>query len=75
MKLRIVHKILVRLVTTTAYIHLMDLTAGLEHATIKDNVVFGSVTGFDEARYHAVIEACALRRDLEVFDAGDLTGD
>lgn len=49
--------------------------AGLEHATIKDNIVFSSAAGFDEARYQTVIDACALRRDLEVFDAGDLTGD
>ncbi|KAI0687745.1 P-loop containing nucleoside triphosphate hydrolase protein [Cytidiella melzeri] len=45
----------------------------LEHATIKDNIIFGSSAGYDEARYHAVIEACALVRDLEVLDAGDLT--
>ncbi|KAK1234881.1 hypothetical protein PQX77_001975 [Marasmius sp. AFHP31] len=45
----------------------------LEHATIRDNVVFASSYGYDEARYEAVLEACALKRDLEVFDAGDLT--
>jgi hypothetical protein len=46
--------------------------AGLEHATIKDNILFSSV--YDAARYEAVIDACALHHDLEVFDAGDLTG-
>ncbi|KAJ7786610.1 pleiotropic drug resistance ABC transporter [Mycena metata] len=45
----------------------------LEHATIRDNIIFGAAYGFDEARYQAVIEACALVRDLEVFEAGDLT--
>ncbi|KAJ6483901.1 P-loop containing nucleoside triphosphate hydrolase protein [Mycena vulgaris] len=45
----------------------------LEHATIRDNIIFGSAYGFDEARYQAVIEACALVRDLAVFDAGDMT--
>ncbi|KAJ6520112.1 P-loop containing nucleoside triphosphate hydrolase protein [Mycena sanguinolenta] len=45
----------------------------LEHATIRDNIIFGSAYGYDEARYEAVIEACALVRDLEVFDAGDMT--
>ncbi|RDB29359.1 ATP-dependent bile acid permease [Hypsizygus marmoreus] len=45
----------------------------LEHATIRDNIIFGCAYGYDEARYRAVIEACALVRDLEVFDAGDLT--
>ncbi|PSR70917.1 hypothetical protein PHLCEN_2v13205, partial [Hermanssonia centrifuga] len=46
---------------------------GLEHATIKDNIIFGSRLGHDEARYQAVIEACTLTRDLETFDTGDLT--
>ncbi|KAJ7040325.1 pleiotropic drug resistance ABC transporter [Mycena alexandri] len=46
----------------------------LEHATIRDNIIFGAAYGFDEARYQAVIEACALVRDLEVFEAGDMTG-
>ncbi|KAI5836067.1 P-loop containing nucleoside triphosphate hydrolase protein [Schizophyllum commune Tattone D] len=45
----------------------------LEHATIRDNIIFGSAFGFDEARYQKVIEACALVRDLEVFPAGDMT--
>lgn len=45
----------------------------LEHATIRDNIIFGSDFGFDEARYRKVIEACALLRDLEVFPAGDMT--
>ncbi|KAG1834405.1 P-loop containing nucleoside triphosphate hydrolase protein [Suillus variegatus] len=45
----------------------------LEHATIRDNIIFGSKLGFDEARYHAVVEACALERDLAVFEAGDMT--
>jgi hypothetical protein len=54
---------------------LADRLAGLEHATIRDNIIFGSSYGYDEARYEAVIEACALVRDLEVFDAGDMTGE
>ncbi|PCH42091.1 pleiotropic drug resistance ABC transporter [Wolfiporia cocos MD-104 SS10] len=45
----------------------------LEHATIRDNIIFGSKYGYDERRYQAVIEACALVRDLEIFDAGDMT--
>ncbi|KAG1904761.1 ABC transporter type 1, transmembrane domain-containing protein [Suillus fuscotomentosus] len=39
----------------------------------KDNIIFGSKLGFNEARYHAVVEACALERDLAVFEAGDMT--
>ncbi|GLB35831.1 putative ABC transporter transmembrane region [Lyophyllum shimeji] len=45
----------------------------LEHATIRDNIIFGAPHGLDEARYQAVIDACALARDLDVFDAGDQT--
>lgn len=56
------------------YKFLLTDCAGLEHATIRDNIIFGSAFGFDETRYQTVIEACALKRDLEVFDAGDLTG-
>lgn len=47
---------------------------GLEHATIRDNIVFGSPAPFDDARYQAVLDACALRQDLAIFDAGDMTG-
>jgi hypothetical protein len=46
----------------------------LEHATIRDNIIFGSISGYNEIRYDAVIHACALERDLELFEAGDLTG-
>ena len=56
-----------------------DRNSGLEHATIRDNIIFGSRfgpsgDGFDEARYDAVLEACALKRDLAIFEAGDHTG-
>ncbi|KAI0791665.1 P-loop containing nucleoside triphosphate hydrolase protein [Abortiporus biennis] len=39
--------------------------------TIRDNILFGS--RYDEERYNAVIDQCSLRRDLELFDAGDQT--
>ncbi|KAG9045107.1 hypothetical protein FS842_001253 [Serendipita sp. 407] len=45
----------------------------LEHATIRDNIVYGSPLGYDEARYDAVVAACALERDLEILPAGDMT--
>ena len=54
---------------------LAHVIPGLEHATIRDNIVFGCAYGFDEARYQEVIEACALTKDLEVLDAGDRTGE
>ncbi|KAG8898883.1 hypothetical protein FRC01_010733, partial [Tulasnella sp. 417] len=43
----------------------------LEHATIRDNILFR--TPFDAARYDAVLEACALKHDLGIFAAGDMT--
>ncbi|KAG5732825.1 ATP-dependent bile acid permease, partial [Termitomyces sp. T112] len=45
----------------------------LEHATIRDNIIYGSAYGFDVARYQAVLEACALVKDLQVLEAGDQT--
>ncbi|KAI0717852.1 P-loop containing nucleoside triphosphate hydrolase protein [Cerioporus squamosus] len=39
--------------------------------TIKNNIIFGAP--FDEVRYNAVLDQCALRKDLELFDAGDET--
>ncbi|KZT01394.1 uncharacterized protein LAESUDRAFT_739182 [Laetiporus sulphureus 93-53] len=45
----------------------------LEHATIRENIIFSCAYGYDEQRYQAVIEACALVHDLEIFDAGDQT--
>ncbi|RXW24050.1 hypothetical protein EST38_g1810 [Candolleomyces aberdarensis] len=45
----------------------------LEHATIKDNILFGCTAPFDEERYHKVIYSCALEQDLSILDAGDMT--
>ncbi|TBU62826.1 P-loop containing nucleoside triphosphate hydrolase protein [Dichomitus squalens] len=47
--------------------------AWLEHATIRDNIIFGAGFGYDEARYQAVVDACALAKDFEIFTAGDMT--
>ena len=44
----------------------------LEHATIRDNILYG--LPFNKARYEAVLDACALRPDLKIFEAGDQTG-
>ncbi|GAA6008715.1 uncharacterized protein JCM10292_005037 [Rhodotorula paludigena] len=43
----------------------------LQHDSIKNNVLFGSP--FEPERYEQVIDACALRSDLAMFDAGDET--
>jgi ABC-type multidrug transport system fused ATPase/permease subunit len=43
----------------------------IENASIKDNITFG--LPLDDGRYAKVIEACALQKDLEMLDDGDLT--
>lgn len=45
--------------------------AWLVNDTIKENIVFASP--FDAKRYKEVIAVCALRRDLQILDAGDKT--
>ncbi|KAJ3217631.1 hypothetical protein HDU67_007573 [Dinochytrium kinnereticum] len=46
-------------------------TAFLLNGTIRDNVLFGNE--YDEARYLETLESCALLRDLENLEGGDLT--
>ncbi|CAO1639342.1 unnamed protein product [Sympodiomycopsis kandeliae] len=43
----------------------------LQHATIRQNILFG--LPYDAQRYHAVLDACALRPDLAILDDSDLT--
>lgn len=43
----------------------------VQNETIRDNILFGAP--YDEERYNKVIDQCALRRDLCLFDAGDQT--
>ncbi|KZT67088.1 P-loop containing nucleoside triphosphate hydrolase protein [Daedalea quercina L-15889] len=43
----------------------------VQNETIRDNILFGAP--FDEERYKKVIDQCALKRDLELFAAGDKT--
>ncbi|RKO92852.1 P-loop containing nucleoside triphosphate hydrolase protein, partial [Blyttiomyces helicus] len=52
----------------TAYV---AQTAWLINATIRENILFGSP--YDAKRYQETIEACALIRDLETLEGGDLT--
>lgn len=47
------------------YAHFVNLTL------LQDNILFGAP--FDEERYNKVIDQCGLKRDLELFDAGDKT--
>ncbi|THV47194.1 hypothetical protein BGAL_0328g00070 [Botrytis galanthina] len=46
-------------------------TPWIENASIKDNILFG--LPFDSIRYQKVLDACALTKDLHMFDDGDLT--
>ena len=43
----------------------------LRHQSIKDNILFGYP--FEDERYKAVIESCALQPDLEMLEDGDAT--
>ncbi|RPB26876.1 hypothetical protein L211DRAFT_804498 [Terfezia boudieri ATCC MYA-4762] len=45
--------------------------AWLVNDTIKANILFASP--YNEQRYHEVLIACSLERDLEILDAGDET--
>ncbi|OCF40975.1 ATP-binding cassette transporter [Kwoniella heveanensis CBS 569] len=56
------------LADTVAY---CSQTPWLIGASIKENIVFGSE--WDVKRYNAVVDACALRRDFEIFELGDET--
>ncbi|KAI8804935.1 P-loop containing nucleoside triphosphate hydrolase protein [Cladochytrium replicatum] len=46
-------------------------SAWLLNATIRDNICFG--LPFNRNRYRRVLRACALVKDLETFEGGDLT--
>ncbi|PGH14692.1 hypothetical protein AJ79_02858 [Helicocarpus griseus UAMH5409] len=43
----------------------------IENATIKENILFG--LPFDSERYHKVLFACALEKDLDMLPDGELT--
>ena len=45
--------------------------AWIQNATLRDNIMFGQP--FDEERYNNVLDACALRPDLLILPAGDMT--
>jgi len=45
--------------------------AWIQNLSLRDNILFGAP--YDEQRYHAVIEACALQPDLDILPAGDMT--
>jgi ABC-type multidrug transport system fused ATPase/permease subunit len=53
---------------TTAYV---TQSAWIQSGKVEDNIRFG--TPMDRVRYNAVLEACALKKDLELWAFGDQT--
>lgn len=49
----------------------MPQQAWIQNATLKDNILFGQAP--NEQKYQNVLEACALKTDLEVLPGGDQT--
>lgn len=45
--------------------------AWIQNATVKENITFGKE--YDDAWYNQVVDACALRADLDMLPAGDRT--
>ncbi|XP_020670742.3 ATP-binding cassette sub-family C member 3 isoform X1 [Pogona vitticeps] len=45
--------------------------AWIQNATLKDNILFGRP--HNEQKYQTVLEACALKQDLEMLPGGDQT--
>lgn len=45
--------------------------AWIQNATIKENILFGNE--YNEIFYNQVLDACALRADLNILPAGDMT--
>lgn len=45
--------------------------AWIQNATLKENILFGRP--FDKERYEQVIDACSLRKDLEILPNGENT--
>lgn len=45
--------------------------AWIQNATVKDNILFGK--HMEEGKYDEILEACALKPDLEILTGGDMT--
>ncbi|XP_011024496.1 PREDICTED: ABC transporter C family member 5 [Populus euphratica] len=58
----------VRICGTAAYV---SQSAWIQSGNIEENIIFGSP--MDKAKYKNVINACSLKKDLELFSHGDQT--
>jgi len=45
--------------------------AWLQNATIRDNILFD--LPYNESRYKQVVKMCALEKDFQIFEDGDMT--
>ena len=52
-------------------ISVLSLNCRMQNATLRDNILFGKP--YDKNRYERVINACALKTDLEILPGGDQT--
>ncbi|CAF0741409.1 unnamed protein product [Adineta ricciae] len=58
-------------VSISGLIAYVPQTAWIMNTTLKDNILFGR--DYDKQLYDKIIEACALKHDLDVLPAGDRT--
>nr|XP_022323792.1 multidrug resistance-associated protein 1-like isoform X1 [Crassostrea virginica]XP_022323793.1 multidrug resistance-associated protein 1-like isoform X1 [Crassostrea virginica]XP_022323794.1 multidrug resistance-associated protein 1-like isoform X1 [Crassostrea virginica] len=45
--------------------------AWIQNATVRDNILFGK--GMEDGKYEEILNACALKTDLEILTGGDMT--
>lgn len=58
-------------VNTLGKIAYVPQQAWIQNATLQDNILFGR--SMDRKRYDQIIEACALKPDIEILPGGDQT--
>lgn len=58
-------------VNTVGKIAYVPQQAWIQNATLQENILFGR--SMDKRRYEQVIEACALKPDIEILPGGDQT--
>ena len=58
-------------VNTTGRVAYVPQQAWIQNCTLRDNITFGKTP--DEDHYQKVVQACALKPDLEMLPGGDST--